>query len=112
MSDSPKRHVSENKLKLLKDKELSYNTIFDSVHLRKNCFFFLYAPGGLGNIFVRKLHIAKIRQKKGSVLAVPKSEIAATLLPFGSIAHSDFTLTITLLCLIQQPATSARFRLN
>lgn len=44
-------------------------------------------PGRTGKIFVTKLLLAKVRQKKGIALAVAFSGITATLLPRGRITH-------------------------
>lgn len=69
------RYVAQKEPMLFKDKNLAYNTIFDSVRFRKSRLIFMDKSGEIGKAFITKLLRANLWQKKGIALAVASREL-------------------------------------
>jgi hypothetical protein len=58
--------------------------------------FFLQGAGGTGKTFLYRAVYYHLRATGKSVLCVASSGVAATLLPYGRTAHSQFKIPLTL----------------
>lgn len=88
--------IAKNEPKLFLEQQAAYNTIVNMIMDLRGGVFFLYAPGGTGNILLINFLLAKVRQSTYIALAVASSGIAATLLTGGRAAHSAFKLRLNL----------------
>ncbi|XP_054789485.1 uncharacterized protein LOC129295029 [Prosopis cineraria] len=71
-----------------------YEKILSAVNLKEGSFFFVYGFKGTGKTFLWNALTVFIRSQKMIVLNVASSGIAATLLPSGRTAHSQFCIPI------------------
>ncbi|XP_028774120.1 uncharacterized protein LOC114731163 [Neltuma alba] len=88
-----------------------FQTIISAVQSNEGGFFFVYGYGGTGKTFLWSVLTSYLRGKGDIVIAVALSGVAATLLPFGRIAHSRFAIplqiTETSFCAVSQNSALA-----
>ena len=73
-----------------------YEEILDHVLKNKGHVFFVDGPGGIGKTYLYKVLIAKVRSMDLIAVATAISGIAASIIPCGRTAHSQFKIPIKL----------------
>ncbi|KAI5418425.1 hypothetical protein KIW84_042890 [Lathyrus oleraceus] len=91
--DIPNEDI-ESVAKLNNDQMIAFNTIMNVIVQKHSGVFFVDGPGGTGKTFLYRTLMAILRSKGEIVLATASSGIAATLLPGGRTAHSQFKIPI------------------
>ncbi|XP_057733007.1 uncharacterized protein LOC130948306 [Arachis stenosperma] len=98
--------------RLTNEQKFAYDQIIGAVSGNMGGLFFLYGQGGCGKTFLWSTISCSIRSKRGIVLNVASSGIAALLLPNGRTAHSRFKIPLAInedsLCSIKQGSPLAR----
>lgn len=87
------QYIAKNKPLLTQDQREVYEMILSDVNNAKGGIIFLGAPG---KTFTTNLLLSAVRVQRKIVLALASSGIAATLLPGGRTAHSNFKLPLDL----------------
>ncbi|XP_042942779.1 uncharacterized protein LOC122276961 [Carya illinoinensis] len=72
------------------EQQNAYNSILQKVLSNEAAIFFIDGPGGTGKTFLYKALLATIRTKQLIALATASSGVAASILPGGRTAHSQF----------------------
>ncbi|CAN1770797.1 ATP-dependent DNA helicase PIF1 [Linum perenne] len=86
---------AENLRSTLNDSQLSaYSEIIQAIDNNIGGLFFVYGHGGTGKTYLYNTLISEVRGRSKIALVVASSGIAATLLPHGSTAHSQFKIPI------------------
>ncbi|CAN0925705.1 ATP-dependent DNA helicase PIF1 [Linum grandiflorum] len=97
---------------LNEDQKKAHDAILQSVHSGSGKLFFLYGHGGTGKTFLYNCIISRVRSLGQIAIVVASSGIAATLLPGGITAHSQFKIPIEVdhasTCAIKKGTTLAR----
>ncbi|CAN0905562.1 hypothetical protein LINGRAHAP2_LOCUS23751 [Linum grandiflorum] len=86
---------TDNLHKSLNSQQLhAYTAVMNSINGSEGKFFFLHGHGGTEKTFLYNCIVSKVRSQNQVALVVASSDIAATLLPDGVIAHSRFKIPI------------------
>nr|XP_027072056.1 uncharacterized protein LOC113696869 [Coffea arabica] len=72
----------------------AFEVIFKRIYENKSGVFFVDGPGGTGKSFLYRALLVDIRSKGYIALAIATSGIAASILPRGRTAHSQFKIPI------------------
>jgi hypothetical protein len=78
------------------EKMACYEEILDHVLKNTGQAFFVDGPGGTGKTYLYKVLIAKVRSMDLIDVATATSGIAASIIPGGCTAHSQFKIPIKL----------------
>ncbi|XP_072081211.1 uncharacterized protein [Arachis hypogaea] len=82
--------------KMTHQQRLVFDEILNAVITDSGGFYFLYGHSGCGKIFIWNGLSSAIRSRRKIVLNVASSGIASLLLPGGRMAHSRFSIPITI----------------
>ncbi|CAN0922373.1 ATP-dependent DNA helicase PIF1 [Linum grandiflorum] len=97
---------------LNEDQQKAHDAVFQSMQTNSGKLFFLYGHGGTGKTYLYNCIISRVRSLGQIAIVVASSGIAATLLPGGVTAHSQFKIPIEVdhasTCAIKKGTTLAR----
>ncbi|CAN0924939.1 ATP-dependent DNA helicase PIF4 [Linum grandiflorum] len=97
---------------LNEDQQKAHDVVFQSMQTNSGKLFFLYGHGGTGKTYLYNCIISRVRSLGQIAIVVASSGIAATLLPGGVTAHSQFKIPIEVdhasTCAIKKGTTLAR----